>query len=133
MIIDGITPIDSKRWPKGEEWNILRYMVDACHDASRPDLIGKIKIEFADGMKTVIARASFRENKIWISRRHWPYMPEFEKRDTIIHEVCHIVCPGRGHGRQWRDAMERCGGYPRRTMSIKSYRSMAKKRRAMSR
>jgi predicted SprT family Zn-dependent metalloprotease len=119
---DDIAPVDIQAWPEGEGWNLVRYMVDACHDLGRPDLIGQIKIEFRSGMKKTVGKAYSMTKTIALSRHYWAYMPEFEKRDTMIHEVCHIATPGQGHRRKWKDAMIQCGAPPDRVLSLTTAR-----------
>jgi hypothetical protein len=109
-----IAPINTEAWPETEGWNLIRYMIDACHDLERPELIDQIKIEFRSGMSRTVGRAFSRTKTIALSRFYWAYLPEYEKRDTMIHEVCHIATPGNGHGRKWKDAMIKCGLEPNR-------------------
>lgn len=115
---EGITPINTKGWPETEGWNLVRYMVDACHDLGVPELIDEITIEFSTGMRKSVGKAFPARRYILLSRYYWAYLPESEKRDTIIHEVCHIVNPGADHGRAWKDAMVRCGVEPEKALKL---------------
>lgn len=58
----------------------------------------------------------------------WPRATEVERKETVIHEVCHVVARfeanERGerispHGPQWKALMHRCGVPPSRTHSVK--------------
>lgn len=72
-----------------------------------------------------IARAHFQISKIELSSRLFPLLPVDEQRDTVIHEVCHLVAHHLHgpavphHGREWRALMVKAGGKPRaRSKSI---------------
>lgn len=51
-------------------------------------------------------------------------MPEIAIRDTVRHEVAHIVAyewfgeDGKGHGKWWRFVAEALGAYPRAASSV---------------
>ncbi len=129
VVPDNIAPIDSSAWPEDEGWNLVRYMVDACHDLNRPDLIGQIRIEFSSTLRKTVGQARYIEKIVVLSRHYWAYLPEYEKRDTVIHEVCHLATPGSGHGREWKDAMMDCGVPPDRMMSRKASNIVKRKKR----
>ena len=58
----------------------------------------------------------------------WPRASEQERRETVIHEICHIVCSheaalaGRGkpqaHGWEWKALMRKCGVKPERCHNV---------------
>lgn len=76
-------------------------------------------------LSRAIARAQLASARIELSSRLFPLLPDHEQRDTIIHEVCHIVAHAMHgpdiahHGREWRQLMQKAGGEPRaRSKSI---------------
>lgn len=88
-------------------------------------LAGTITWSWNARLSRAIARAQLASAKIELSSRLFPLLPDHEQRDTVIHEVCHIVAhalhgPGIAHhGREWRQLMVRAGGEPRaRSKSI---------------
>jgi SprT protein len=62
--------------------------------------------------------------RIRLSIPLWPRASEEQRRETIIHEVCHCVVWYKhgllvlAHGGQWKQAMLRCGLEPVRCHSI---------------
>lgn len=68
-----------------------------------------------------------RGMSIRFSEPLWPRASPRDRRETVIHEVCHIVAfqiaweqgrKIRGHGPEWKALMRRCGIEPSRTHSI---------------
>lgn len=61
---------------------------------------------------------------IRLSPRIWVRATETERRETIIHEACHLVCfhlngtEIKPHGIEWRQAMVNCGVEPVRCHNI---------------
>lgn len=62
--------------------------------------------------------------RIRLSEPMWPMRTEAERRDTVIHEVCHIVVRyeeattlskrSKHHGPEWKAKMRQCGLEPMR-------------------
>lgn len=69
-----------------------------------------------------------------LSKPLWPHAPVEERRDTIIHEVCHITADLRhkrncGHGLLWKAEMIRAGGKPERCYSWRRPDHLRRKQR----
>jgi SprT protein len=75
--------------------------------------------------KSRIADASAKSGLIRIGILPWSLMDDATRRETIIHETCHLVTPDH-HGRQWRAAMRRCGVEPRRTCDNEELKGLHK-------
>lgn len=69
--------------------------------------------------------------RIRLSAPLWPLASEAERRETVIHEVCHVVdfflssVPGTSykrdgiHGRSWKALMAKCGAEGSRCHNVK--------------
>lgn len=55
----------------------------------------------------------YKEKKIVLSSFHVDCMPELEVRDTILHEIAHILTPGCGHNEIWQAKATELGAKPR--------------------
>jgi len=73
------------------------------------------------------AMYGFPGPRIRLSEPMWPMISQAERRDTVIHEACHIVVmhedeeagrtgkmKSKPHGLEWRQKMRACGLEPRR-------------------
>jgi predicted SprT family Zn-dependent metalloprotease len=47
-------------------------------------------------------------------------------RDTILHEIAHALCPGEGHGPNWKEQCRQIGAKPVRCYTDQSVRSPAR-------
>lgn len=96
-----------------------------CQILDVADVADRIRWTWNRRLTRAIARAHFLEWKIELSSRLFPLLPQLEQRDTVIHEVCHLVAHHLHgpsilhHGREWKELMVRAGGEPRaRSKSI---------------
>ena len=87
-----------------------------------PDLI---RIEFNNRMTRAIGRAEYKhpcDYCIKLSAPLWPRASEAERRNTVIHEACHLIDHYRtgtmSHGVSWRRLMQNCGESPDRCHSV---------------
>jgi SprT protein len=70
------------------------------------------------GYNSVTFRARIR-----LSIPLWPRTSERDRRETVIHEACHIIVGYKfgfaaAHGPKWQEAMENCSVEPLRTHSV---------------
>ncbi len=105
-----------------------------------------LKVEFNGRFCSRLGDAVYNpENnlgRIRFSSKIWDLCPEDEKRQTVLHELCHVVNWWRGitnpisaslegwesgHGKTWCRLMIRCGLKPRRCHSVKIPKSLKKK------
>lgn len=56
----------------------------------------------------------YRDKKIVLSALHVDTFPDWEIRDTILHEIAHALCgPGTGHGEAWKMKASLLGANPK--------------------
>lgn len=94
---------DARRWTR-----------EACAANGRPELARYIAIEWSARMTSSAGKAGMKRstNKLFVrlSIAHWLRMTDDQRRETAIHEACHIIAgPGEGHGQAWARAMRNCG------------------------
>ena len=86
-----------------------------------------LKIRWSNAYTRVMGRAKTNRTKtqfeVSFSDQLWDRATEEQKRNTVIHEVCHIVCfirhPfAKGHGVEWKQLMLAAGETPSRTIKI---------------
>ena len=64
---------------------------DACQKCGYPETASKITIEFTKRLKTTLGQANSKKMMIRFNSNLWPRTPDKDRRETIIHEVCHIL------------------------------------------
>lgn len=86
-----------------------------------------VKIRWSNAYTRVMGRAktnkSRTEFEVSFSDKLWDRATTEQKKNTVIHEVCHIVCfirhPfAKAHGYEWKQLMLDVGGTPDRTIKI---------------
>ena len=87
------------------------------------DLAAEVSISFNDRFTRRLASANYHKRSIRLSTPLWERATPKERYETVVHEVCHIVCDSTGpgvsaHGWQWKKAMVVCGVAPERCHSI---------------
>ncbi len=83
-----------------------------------------------NNLKTINGRCVYARKTIELSRHLTPLRTEQAVRQTIIHEICHALTPGNGHGRLWAAKMnsfgylaDRCSSDPVDTSSISNWKA----------
>ena len=95
--------------------NEMQVLVDeTLEKLGRADL--KPYLQWNRRFTTRIADANRDRCRIRFGPKAWALLDDNGRRETIIHETCHLVTHER-HGREWRAAMWRCGLRPRATNS----------------
>lgn len=91
-------------------------VVFACRKLGVPDLATKITLSFSTRLRKGYAYAKWPDCKIVISKYYWDPVSPQTRRDTVIHEVCHVyvwetlgIGNEKPHGPKWEDAMRKCG------------------------
>ena len=112
-----------------ENQHIREWVWFACDCNGVPELAQAVIVEWnprfaarlGDGSYSVISM----EAKIRLSSSPlWARASEKDRRETVIHEACHVIVKYRhgpfvrDHGLEWRQAMENCGVEPLRTHSV---------------
>lgn len=87
-----------------------------------------VEIGFNYRYTRVLGRAVFPLNgkpKIILAAKIWARASQKERRETVIHETCHLIAYHeakgkriRPHGDEWKALMWRCGVKPNRTHDV---------------
>ena len=118
---------EQRRWARLEHRHIRDWIRLACDCNHVPELSQVIVVEFNSrftrrlgdgGYDPATFRASIR-----LSIPLWGRASEIDKRETVIHEACHVVVGFKfgqvaAHGFEWKAAMGACGVEPLRTHSV---------------
>jgi len=97
---------------------------DACRRLGEPDLAARVEVVFNGRFTARMGDAHLDRRRIRISAPLWPRASEDQRRQTVLHELCHLVAHarfGRGippHGAQWRALMEVLGEPPARCHQV---------------
>ncbi len=108
--------------------NARAWANDALEMLGYPNL--SVRIEWNERFTARMGDASYRiaaGPRIRLSSPLWPLAGEAERRETVIHEICHIVAfhesflSGKrikAHGSEWKSKMRACGLEPLRCHKI---------------
>ena len=98
------------------------------------EIANDLTVEFSNRLKTSMGYAYYRKNIIRLSTRLWSRATITERRDTIRHELAHIVSfkmfgyRGTGHGANWKYIARQLGCSAARCHNVDtSYRPVIKK------
>lgn len=61
-----------------------------------------IPITLNGRLSSTLGRYFRKSNRIEINKSHFLYGTEHNVKNTILHEMCHQICPVGGHGTQWK-------------------------------
>lgn len=70
--------------------------------------------------RKALGAARFRNNvpvELRLSKHYMAVLPEEQVRDTILHEIAHLLTPGDGHGRKWKAMCRKIGAVPERCVT----------------
>ncbi|HKI31744.1 MAG TPA: SprT family zinc-dependent metalloprotease [Gemmataceae bacterium] len=97
----------------------IRELIDAaCRTCGVPELSGRIRLTWSGRFTARMGDARWDKVRgaglIRLSRPLWPKASDEERRETVIHETCHVIADYRfggkqGHGLAWRQMMALCG------------------------
>jgi len=108
--------------------NIRSWIRHACDSNDVAELAQAFLVEWnrrftrrlGDGHYSLLSMRA----RIRLSLPLWPRASEVDRRETVIHEVCHVIVFYkygvfvRPHGAEWRQAMKNCGVQPVRTHNV---------------
>ena len=118
---------------KAEGQKIIETVRWTCLTLGVPDLFNKIEIQWNSRFTRRLGDAEWKPLKnigiVRFSVPLWPRATEEERKNNVIHEVCHVAAnyiyklrekPGRRnpHGSEWKHLMRQCGRKPHRTHKI---------------
>jgi SprT protein len=107
--------------------NIKEWTRFACECNNAEELAQAIIVEWnsrftrrlGDGVYSPLTHRA----RIRLSLPIWPRASEKERRETVIHEVCHCIVGYKHgvvahHGSEWKEAMRNCGVEPLRGHTV---------------
>lgn len=93
----------------------VRRLIAETLVAVQAPLTLQVKLSWGPRMTRAMGYAYPRRNEVRLSRPLWKAATPAERRETIVHEVCHLTNAERGnkdsHGHGWRAEMAKAG-YP---------------------
>lgn len=106
--------------PYTEEREIRAVFEEVGHELGCLELLARVAIQWSDRFTTRIGDATWSScgrHLVRLSQALWPFTSPEERRETIVHEACHIFVfeiHGGGmtiepHGADWINAMGACG------------------------
>lgn len=116
---------------------IFEWIAFACERNGVAELANSIMVEwnqrFTRRLGDAIYVRSTGLGRIRLSIPLWPRASEKDRRETVIHETCHVIvgykfCNAPHHGAEWKAAMRACGVEPSRTHQIDRSGLIRKKR-----
>lgn len=108
------------------------WVIESLETLGYPDLLEKLEILWNERFTARMGDARYNYStgqcRVRFSVPLWPRASQEERRQTAIHEVCHIVAGHRAHtvglrrpqphGHEWQALMRRCGLEPKRTHKV---------------
>ncbi len=110
-----------------DDRHIRRWIRFACECNNVDELAQVIVVEWNPRFTRRLGDASYSHvtfrARIRLSIPLWPRASERDRRETVIHEACHIIVGYRHgfvvpHGSEWKQAMKNCGVEPLRTHEV---------------
>jgi SprT protein len=111
-----------------EDRHIREWIRFACERNGVPELAQVILVEWNSRFTRRIGDAAYSHvtfrARIRLSLPLWPRASEQDRRETVIHEACHIIIGFKHrfgpapHGAEWKEAMRACGVEPLRTHEV---------------
>jgi len=102
----------------------IREIIEwCCNQCNVPELAPKIRFEFNNRFTNRMGDAIYHPlsgtGRVRFSRPLWPRALEEKRRNTIIHETCHVIANykyggNQGHNYLWKSTMIDCGEEPKR-------------------
>lgn len=127
--------------------NFLRVEKDVAMDivhetCTKLRIPCNIVVSFNSRFTSRMGDANWHEGLIRLSAPLWPYASFQERKETVVHETCHIACHylfnrltdsskwAKAHGPEWRWCMEQVG-YPnaKRCHTVKIPAKLRRKRK----
>jgi SprT protein len=110
------------------EKGVTPWIRFACHQNGLPELAQAIVIEWNRRFTRRLGDAVFNpitfQSRIRLSIPLWPRASQQDRKETVIHEACHIIVWHKfglfvaPHGPEWKAAMKNCDVQPERTHDV---------------
>lgn len=100
--------------PMGSVDEISDLLIDTCFMLDADDLIPRLSWEWNGRFTTRMGDATWPAAVIRLSTPLWPRASVEERRETVIHELCHVLTGHKfgkmdGHGARWQSLMREAG------------------------
>lgn len=104
--------------------DVRRWVHDTLEKLGHSDLY--VEIQWRRGFTARLGDARYSPSpRVRFSVPLWPRASEQDRRETVIHEVCHVIAAyenqGRKiapHGYEWKALMRKCGVEPKVTHDV---------------
>jgi predicted SprT family Zn-dependent metalloprotease len=101
-----------------ETFLVEQWIAEACELGEAPELIERIELEWSRRLVLTLGKANRLNWTIKLAEKAWFLISLDERRETVFHEVAHLIALHEGglkawdHGPTWRRIMAKIG-YPR--------------------
>jgi SprT protein len=115
------------RGTRVKDREIRRWIRYACERNDVPELAQVIQVEWKTRFTRRLGDALYNprsyQARIRLSVPLWERATEEERRETVVHETCHVIAGYQfgsvpSHGVEWKEAMRKCGLKPIPTHSV---------------
>jgi predicted SprT family Zn-dependent metalloprotease len=128
-----MTTQTTNRLPNRTDSGTIRALIKAACEANGVgEIAHRIIVKWSNRYTNCMGKALYRSEWdmcVTFSVPLWPRADEDERRQTIIHEACHIIARYKHqhlggqpriapHGWQWKQAMQRSGIQPKRCHKV---------------
>jgi SprT protein len=110
-----------------DDRHIREWIRFACDCNEVPELAQAVLVEWNRRFTRRLGDAAYNSitfrARVRLSTPLWPRASENDRRETVIHEACHLITFYKfgqvaQHGLEWKEAMRNCGLQPERTHSV---------------
>ena len=111
-----------------DDRHIRSWIRFACDCNEVPELAQAVLVEWNGRFTKRLGDAAYNSityrAKVRLSIPLWPRASDQDRRETVIHEACHLVAfykhgvVAAQHGSEWKEAMKNCGIRPLRLHSV---------------
>jgi len=107
----------------GSVAEISELLIDTCYQLDAGALISKLSWDWNSRFTSRMGDASWPAAVIRLSSPLWPRASIRDRRETVIHELCHLVTGFKygtmdGHGPRWQSLMIDAGCRPARRHQV---------------
>ena len=110
-----------------DDRHIREWIRFACEHNDVPELAQALLIEWNGRFTRRLGDAAYNSTtfraRIRLSTPLWPRASDEDRRETVIHEACHLITFYKfgqvaQHGLEWKEAMRNCGIRPLRLHAV---------------
>jgi SprT protein len=109
-----------EQYKQRHRYKINKWIKESCETLGQPELAKQISFGFNGRLSVCAGRAWGPYKSIELSCKCWDVSSEEERKNTVVHELCHIIDyqvngpeahanAKVSHGPNWQAMMESCG------------------------